>query len=150
VFDGRNLQRPMHDVLPSLSEGFQIMRGALIHQGVNVHMGRDVPGWLSPESDLWASMQPREPGKTVGFRNIEYKQVVIPAGPWPENPRLKALGIASADAWRRIWTSMEAPLQLFGLDEAKAKQLVRGAIEDVGRRDVAIAARYHMVHALKI
>jgi hypothetical protein len=140
----------MYDVLPFLSEGFQILRDSLIHQGVNVYMGRDVPGWLSPVSDLWASSKSREPGKPIGFRNIEYKQVIIPAGPWPEDPRLKAIGVASANAWVRIWTSMEASLQLFGLDEARAKQLVRGAVEDIGRRDVAVAAKYHMVYAFKI
>ncbi|KAG9126110.1 hypothetical protein FRC07_004846 [Ceratobasidium sp. 392] len=150
VFDAENPGRIMSDVLPSLCEGFAIMRGALSHQGVAINMGSEVSGWLSPDSDIWASVRSKEPGKSVGFRNVGYKQVFIPAGPWPEDARLKSIGIASGRAWERIWTSMEAPLQMFGKDEADAKRIVQGAVEDINRPGIAIAAKFHVVYAFKI
>jgi hypothetical protein len=111
-------------------------------------MCRDLPSWLTPESDLWAAS--RAAGReTVGFRNIEYKQHLVPAGPWPDDERLKAIGMTAGRAWERIWTSMEAPLQVFGQDEASARRIV-GAVADIHRRDVALATKYHAVYAFKI
>ncbi|KAG8744031.1 hypothetical protein FRC10_010920 [Ceratobasidium sp. 414] len=150
AFDARNPGRVMSEVLPSLCEGFEITRAALSHQGVKVHMGREVAGWLAPDSDMWTSAQPKEPGKLVGFRDIEYKQHLVPAGTWPEDPRLKAIGRACGRAWAHIWRSMEASLQLFGQDEANAKRIVQGAVADINRPGVAISARFHTVYAFKI
>ncbi|KAG8683377.1 hypothetical protein FRC09_016117 [Ceratobasidium sp. 395] len=150
VFDARSPERTMSEVLPSLCEGLEVMRSALSRQGVAIHMGREVAGWLSPDSDIWASNHPKQPGKSVGFRNIAYKQKFIPAGPWPGDPRLKVIGTASGQAWERMWRSMEAPLQMFGLDEVNAKRIVQGAVRDINRTHVAIAAKLHLVYAFKI
>ncbi|KAG9099990.1 hypothetical protein FS749_016559 [Ceratobasidium sp. UAMH 11750] len=150
VFDALNPERAMNEVLPSLSEGFKIMRAALSQQGVKIHMGREVSSWLAPDSDMWMPIQAKEPGKPVGFRDIEYKQHLVPAGTWPEDTWMKVIGRDVGWVWGQIWRSMEAPLQLFGLDEANAKRVVRGAVEDINRPGVAIAAKFHMVYAFKI
>ncbi|KAG9074237.1 hypothetical protein FRC06_010824 [Ceratobasidium sp. 370] len=128
VFDAQNPRRVMSEVFPSLCEGFEIMRAALSHQGA----------------------KPKEPGESVGFRNIEYKQHLIPAGTWPEDARLKVIGSACGRAWEHIWRSMEAPLRMFGQDEANAKRIVQGAVEDINRPGIPIAAKFHMVYAFKI
>jgi hypothetical protein len=112
-------------------------------------MCRDLPSWLAPESDLWAATRAAR-GETVGFRNIACKQHIVPAGPWPDDERLKAIGMTAGRAWERIWTSMEAPLQIFGQDAASARRIVRGAVADIRRRDVALAVKYHAVYAFKI
>jgi hypothetical protein len=148
-FDGLNPEFPAHHALPALCEGFRITRDALTLQGVNVHMWRDLPGWLSPESDLWTSRAVGE-NKPVGFRNIQFRSQIIPAGPWSNDARLREVGIIVERAWKHIWRSMEAPLQVFGLDAMLAKQVVRGAVADIGRRDVAVAAKHHLVYAFKI
>ncbi|QRV93172.1 methyltransferase domain protein [Ceratobasidium sp. AG-Ba] len=149
-FDGRNPEFPALSSLPALCEGFQITRHALSQQGVDVHMWRDLPGWLSPDSDLWVPQRPAKGGKLVGFRDIRFKSVIIPAGPWEEEERLKEVGRIVQRAWSHIWTSMEAPLQVFGLDAARAKQVVRGAVGDIRRSDVAVAAKHHLIYAFKI
>ncbi|KAG9126109.1 hypothetical protein FRC07_004845 [Ceratobasidium sp. 392] len=149
-FDGRNPGFPAHDTLPALCEGFRITRDALTQQGVDVHMWRDLPSWLSPNSDLWVSTRTKKGDKRVGFRHIRYKSEIVPAGPWPEDERLKEVGRVVEPAWTHIWKSMEAPLQVFGLDSVTAKRVVQGAVSDIARRDVAVSAKHHLVYAFKI
>ncbi|KAG8744030.1 hypothetical protein FRC10_010919 [Ceratobasidium sp. 414] len=149
-FDGRNPEFPAHGTLHALCEGFRITRQALTQQGVDVHMWRDLPNWLSPDSDLWESKRAMKGDRSVGFRDIRFKSEIIPAGPWPEDERLKEVGRIVQQAWTHIWKSMEAPLQVFGLDELKAKQIVQGAVGDIARRNVAVAAKHHLIYALKI
>ncbi|KAG8721381.1 hypothetical protein FRC08_013542 [Ceratobasidium sp. 394] len=150
VFDALSPERVMSEIFPSLSEGFEILRAALARQGVKVYIGRELAGWLAPDSDTWASVQPKEPGRPVGFRNIERKRHLVPAGPWPEDARLKMVGRAGGRAWEHMWRSMEAPLQLFGQDEANAKWIVQGAVEEINRPGVPIAAAMHTAYAFKI
>lgn len=149
AFDGRNPEFPALDTLPALCEGFRISRQSLTEQEVDVYMWRDLPSWLSPDSELW-SQSFRKPGERAGFRDIHFKSVVIPAGPWSEDIRLKEVGHIVQHAWSHIWASMEVPLQLFGLDEANAKRIVRGALADIARCDVAVAAKQHLIYAFKI
>ncbi|KAG9099987.1 hypothetical protein FS749_016556 [Ceratobasidium sp. UAMH 11750] len=150
VFNGLNPQRSMSEMLPSISEAYRILRVALSHQGANVRMGHEIAGWLAPGSDMWASVKPKEPGRPVGFRNIEHKQHFVPAGPWPEDPRLKLIGRDTGRVWARVWRSMEAPLRLYGLDEANARRLVQGVEEDINRPGVPIAGSVHTAFAFKI
>ncbi|KAG8721382.1 hypothetical protein FRC08_013543 [Ceratobasidium sp. 394] len=150
MFDALNPERSMSEVLPCLSEASEILRAGLAQQGVNVHLDRQVADWLAPDSGMWASVQPKEPGGLVGFRNIEYKRHFIPASTWPEDARLKMIGRDIGQVWGHVWRSLEAPLQLFGLDEANAKRLVQGAVEDLNRPGVPIAAAIHTVFAFKI
>ncbi|KAG8738131.1 hypothetical protein FRC10_007253 [Ceratobasidium sp. 414] len=149
-YDVMDPEVPVGDNLPRLTAGSQFVRQALSQQGVNPYLGRDLPELLSPESELWLPRQGLDGGKQIGFRDIRFKKYLIPANTWPEDAYSKALGRLAGQVWKSMWRSMEVPCQLFGMDPVSAKQLVQGAVDDLDRTDVAVAARHHVIYAYKI
>ncbi|QRV93173.1 methyltransferase domain protein [Ceratobasidium sp. AG-Ba] len=148
-YNAVHLERTPQDY-PWLCAGFEAMREGLARQGVYVNMGRDVPRWLSPESDLWAAMARRQVDKPVGFRNIAFKQILIPAGPWPTEPRMKMIGSVCGRTFEHIWRSMEFPLRAYGMEEQKAKNIVEGAVAEIMRPNSLMAVPFYMSYAFKI
>ncbi|KAG9080823.1 hypothetical protein FRC06_006121 [Ceratobasidium sp. 370] len=149
-FDAMDPDHPAGDKLPGLTAGSRFVREALAQQGVNPYLWRDLPRLLSPESELWLPRQGLDNGKQMGFRNIRFKMHLTPANEWPEDASSKALGRLAGRIWKSMWRSMEIPCQLFGMDPVSAKELVQGAINDIDRTDVAVAARNHTLYAYKI
>ncbi|KAG8712032.1 hypothetical protein FRC08_015120 [Ceratobasidium sp. 394] len=149
-FDAMDLEIPAGEKLPGLSAGSRFVRHALSRQGVNPYLWRDLPGLLSPDSEIWLTLQGGDSGKRVGFRSIRFKKHMLPANEWSEDAYSKALGRLAGQVWKSMWRSMEVPCQLFGMDPASAKELVQGAVNDIDRTDVAVAARYHTIYAFKI
>ncbi|KAG9095219.1 hypothetical protein FS749_010849 [Ceratobasidium sp. UAMH 11750] len=149
-FDAMDPERPAGDKLPGLTAGSQFVCQALSLQGVNPYLWRDLPELLSPESELWRSRRTPGNDKQVGFRNIRSKAHVFPASTWPEDPQSKELGRLAGHTWKSMWKSMEVPFQMYGMDPDQAKQLIQGAVHDIDRTDIAVAARYHTIYAFKI
>ncbi|QRW12705.1 methyltransferase domain protein [Ceratobasidium sp. AG-Ba] len=150
VYDGLNPEVPAGDKLPGLTKAFRVVREALGKQNVCIYLWRDLPALLSPESDLWVSSRTTKRGKGMGFRSIRHKAHILPGSPWPTDARLKALSELVGPTWKSMWTSMEIPFQMFGMTPEEAKEVVQGAVSDIDRTDVAVAARYHTLCAFKI
>ncbi|KAG9127776.1 hypothetical protein FRC07_009364 [Ceratobasidium sp. 392] len=151
AFDAMIPEVPAGDKLAGLSAASQFVRQALAQQGVNPYLWRDLPELLSPKSDLWLSRRGTSGDKELGFRNISSKAHMIPGNDtWPQDAYSKALGRLANKTWKAMWRSMEVPIQMFGMDPDSAKQLIQGALDDIDRSDVAVAARYQTLYAFKI
>jgi hypothetical protein len=84
----------------------------------------------------------------VGFRSIRFKAHIVPGNAWHEDERMKEVGRLASRTWKSMWTSMEVPFQVFGMEPEVARRIVQGAVDDIDRRDVA--AKYHTIYAFKI
>ncbi|KAG9078117.1 hypothetical protein FS749_009929 [Ceratobasidium sp. UAMH 11750] len=149
-YDGMDPEFPAGDKFPGMNAGLQLIRQALAEQGVNPYLWRDLPGHLSPESDLWVSQRGKDGNKRVGFRDIRSKAHVFPANPWPKDEYSKELGRLAGDVGKAMWKSMEVPFQLYGVDPDRARQIIRDVVEEIDRTDLAVAGKYHTIYAFKI
>ncbi|KAG8782406.1 hypothetical protein FRC12_020874 [Ceratobasidium sp. 428] len=149
-FDALDPDVPAGDKLPGLTAASLFVRQALIRQGVNPYLWRDLPELLAPESELWLSRRGAGGDKQLGFRTIRTKSYTFPGNTWPEDARSKQLGRLANKTWKSMWRSMEVPFQMFGVEPDRAKQLIQGAVDDIDRTDIAVAARYHTLYAFKI
>ncbi|KAG8719267.1 hypothetical protein FRC09_011393 [Ceratobasidium sp. 395] len=150
VYDGVNPASPAGDKLSGLTAALQFVCQGLAQQGVNPYLWRDLPELLCPESELWTSQRGPDDNKLVGFRDIHSQAHLFPANTWPEDSQYKDLGRLAGDIWKGMWRSMEVPFQMYGMGEEAARQIIEGAIYDIDRADVAVAAKYHTVYAFKI
>ncbi|KAG8729433.1 hypothetical protein FRC10_003912 [Ceratobasidium sp. 414] len=150
AYDGMSPELPAGDKLPGLTAGLKFVCQALAQQGTNPYLWRDLPGLLSPGSDLWASHQGVDSNGCLGFRNIRSKAHLFPANTWPKDELSKELGRLAGNVWKSMWKSMEVPFQIYGADPTKAGRLIRGAVDDIERTDIAVAAKYHTIYAFKI
>ncbi|KAF8686524.1 S-adenosyl-L-methionine-dependent methyltransferase [Rhizoctonia solani] len=154
AYDAADPSSPALERLPGLSKALEMTRTALSHQGVDVRMCKDMPRWLEPNSELWTT--PEDPSSglmfaepMLGFRDIEYKPMLVPIGLWPTEKRLQDVGKIGAHGWAHIWRSMHAPFQVFGLSKDQAQEVVDRAIRDVYHPEVQVSVVYHSTYGFK-
>ncbi|KAG8778063.1 hypothetical protein FRC12_025194 [Ceratobasidium sp. 428] len=176
AYDAEFPDIPAWGSLPGISNALRLARGGLAHQGVNIYAWRDLPRWLPFDSPFWKESElefeddtdstdtesdvsvVRSPSPVRsniltparGFTGVRTRANLMPAAPWPSDPRLAEVGALVQDVWSNVWRNMGSSLMVGGLTEAEATETIRAAVHDIQFPPVRITAKLHTLYAFKV
>ncbi|KAG8692178.1 hypothetical protein FRC08_009962 [Ceratobasidium sp. 394] len=174
AYDAEFPDIPAWGSLPGVSNALRLARGGLAHQGVNIYAWRDLPRWLPSDSSFWKESEMEFEDDTDGtdteseasvvqssspvairhlsirgFTGVQTRANLVPAAPWPSDPRLREVGALVQDVWANVWRNMGSSLQMGGLSEAEAVETIHAAVYDIEHPLVRISAKLHTLYAFK-
>ncbi|QRV81927.1 methyltransferase domain protein [Ceratobasidium sp. AG-Ba] len=85
-----------------------------------------------------------------GFVGVQTRANLVPAAPWPDDPRLREVGSLVQEVWSDVWRSMGSSLQVQGLSAQEANETIRAAVHDIQHPSVRICAKLHTLFAFKV
>ncbi|KAG9099574.1 hypothetical protein FRC06_005137 [Ceratobasidium sp. 370] len=175
AYDAEFPDIPAWGSLPGISNALRLARGGLAHQGVNIYAWRDLPRWLPYGSPFWKECELEfeddtdstdtesdgsviqspspamiQPTPARGFTGVQTRANLVPAAPWPSDPRLREVGALVQNVWADVWRSMGSSLRVGGLSEAEAAETIRAAVYDIEHPSVRISAKLHTLYAFKV
>ncbi|KAG9093127.1 hypothetical protein FS749_015023 [Ceratobasidium sp. UAMH 11750] len=153
-----------HSSLPVMSRGMSMLRDSLTAQKCYVHMWRDLPTLLLPNSTLWQppdnpaelfkpapTESPQIPGPNrLGYTSIHSETHILPTSPWHSSPRLHAIGDLVQQIGVANWQHFGLLFRQHGLSETEAEGLFAAGLAELARKDICTVMRYHTVHATKL
>jgi hypothetical protein len=168
VYDAAFPGIPAWASLPGISSALRLARRALVSQGVNVYVWRELPKWLPYDSAFWKESagfesacgtdsdgSSRGPSPVRGhgmrgFTGVHAQANMMPAAPWHADPGLREVGALVQRVWADVWRNMGSSLRLSGMSEPEATETIRAAVHDIQHPPVSIAANLHTLYAFKL
>ncbi|KAJ1307264.1 hypothetical protein OPQ81_001377 [Rhizoctonia solani] len=146
LYESHDISQPSVDSTPLTWRAVDALHRALVAQGVVVDACRLVAEWLSPESHLWESYEPRF---FMPFEDIRLGTQIVHAGGWDADARLQEIRLLLAQHGTVCWRNLAAAITTLGLCEQDVRELVDGAIKELKNPCTSYAVKFHHVFARK-
>ncbi|KAF8712354.1 Methyltransferase domain, partial [Rhizoctonia solani] len=143
--------------MPVAAEAIQVLRAAIMKQGINLNAIHHIEEWLRPNSSFWGQTAktydiPPSRAKIAsqGFRDIQKQVVLMPVGTWHPDPAVQQVGDLISRGFALAWRQLEPAMIDYGSSPEEANRLCAGSIAAYENTNLRVVGKYHMIYGTKI
>ncbi|KAG8692618.1 hypothetical protein FRC08_009636 [Ceratobasidium sp. 394] len=145
---------------PRQAAGLRLVRKGLVSQGIDINAWDEMTARLKPDHLLWAErtfnaeagiVESRSCSQhTRGFHCIKLSTRLVPSGSWHENETQQMIGCLARSLFIDTWDALVPLMLMMGMDEAEARAVVDGALEELVGGKAEAYLKCHRWTAMKL